>query len=351
MEEETKVLQSGSIRVVGLSAALIGMAALAGCASGGGGGGDDETRTVCFAFQDIETEFWAAGITLITDAIEEKGWEVTQKNSQGDANKQLEQINDCIAQGVDGILIIPQDGTTVIEMIGAANEAEIPIGVFARPPADNNPNLNIQVVSSDEAISTSVNEYLAEQAAAVVEATGEKVTPLIMVGDLGDPNAVNRKAGFDAVIAANPDVFNTPVEVATKWDAETGRAGLQSAMQANPDVGLIFTSSDFLYPQIQAVLQPLGKWVPVGEPGHIIMGGFDGDNSACGLMRDKAIDATGVMNLFSEADLLVEAIADAIESGEGTPDADLFDEGFALTQANFSEKEQDTWGCVIEPPK
>jgi inositol transport system substrate-binding protein len=68
-------------------------------------------------------------------------------------------------------------------------------------------------------------------------------------------------------------------------------------------------------------------------------------------MRDQAIDATGVMNLFSEADLLVEAIADAIESGDGTPDADLFDEGFALTQANFSEKEQDTWGCVIDPPQ
>ena len=333
-----------------LSACAGGSAGGAGGATGGGDGGDAE-KTVCFAFQDIETEFWAAGITLITDSIEERGWEVTQKNSQGDANKQLEQINDCIAQGVDGIIIIPQDGTSVINMIGAANAAEIPIGVFARPPADNNPNKNIQVVSDDETISTTVNEYLAEQAAAVAEETGEKVTPLIMVGDLGDPNAVRRKAGFDKVVADNPDVFNTPVEVATKWDAETGRSGLQSAMQANPEVGLIFTSSDFLYPQIEAVLTPLDRWVPIGEEGHVILGGFDGDNAACNLMRDKMIDATGVMNLFAEAELLVESMADAIENGDGLKDEDLMDEGFALTQDNFSDMEQDTWGCVIEPPK
>jgi ABC-type sugar transport system substrate-binding protein len=324
-----------------------GGTAQAGGAGDGEGGGGAETKTVCFAFQDIETEFWAAGIQSITASIEEKGWEVTQKNSQGDANKQLEQINDCIAQGVDGIIIIPQDGTTVINMIGAANAADIPIGVFARPPADNNPNKNIQVVADNETIARSVNEFLAEQ----VAATGKKVKPLIMVGDLGDPNAVLRKRGFDAVIEANPDLFEEPVEVATEWDAETARAGLQSAMQSNPDVGMIFTSSDFLYPQIEAVLQPLGKWVPIGDANHIILGGLDGDNGACNLMRDQYVDATGVMNLFEEADMIVASLAEAIEQGDGQKDEDLFDEGFALTQANFGEKEQDTWGCVIEPPK
>src|SRR5919107_1463155 len=97
-------------------------------------------QTVCFLFQDIETEFWAAGIKVISDSFAEKGFEVVQKNSEADANKQLEQINDCIAQKVAGIMIIPQDGSTVIGMIKNANDAGIPIGVFARPPADDNPN-------------------------------------------------------------------------------------------------------------------------------------------------------------------------------------------------------------------
>ncbi len=308
-------------------------------------------RTVCFLFQDIETEFWAAGIKVISDSFAEKGFEVVQKNSEADANKQLEQINDCIAQKVAGIMIIPQDGSTVIGMIKNANDAGIPIGVFARPPADNNPNKNLQVTADNLSIATAVNEYLASEARKKFEETGEKIKPLIMVGDLGDPNAVNRKQGFDDIIAKNQDIFLPAVEVATEWDAETGRAGLQSAMQANPDVGLLFTSSDFLWPQVEAVLEPLGKWKEISDPDHIIMGGIDGDNGMCQLMKAKLIDSSGIFNLFLEADMIVEALAKAIDAGNGLADEDLVDPGFALTQANFAEKESETWGCVIEPPQ
>ena len=33
-------------------------------------------------------------------------------------------------------------------------------------------------------------------------------------------------------------------------------------MTANPEVDFLFTSSDFLFPTIQGVLEPMGKWVP-----------------------------------------------------------------------------------------
>jgi inositol transport system substrate-binding protein len=320
--------------------------------AGNSGGGSEASaqKEVCFLFQDVETEFWAAGIKLITDQVEEKGWGVRQLNSQADANKQLQQIRDCISQEVDGIIIIPHDGESVINMIALANRAEIPIAVFNRPPAGGNTNKNIQVVADNAKIANATVTYLAQEARKQFEETGRKVKPLIMVGDLGDQNAVNRKKGFDQVIAQNRDLFEKPVEVATKWDAETGRSNLQSAMQANPDVGMLFTSSDFLWPQIKAVLQPLGKWKKIGQEGHIIMGGLDGDNRTCGLIKDKWVEATGVQDLKFEASQTVEAISAAIDAGDPAPDRDIDDPGFALTQANVAEKADDMWGCVIEPP-
>lgn len=341
------------------------MAALGGGLSACGSSDDDKASTsggdtkaaasggkkdVCFLFQDVETEFWAAGIKLMTDEIESKGWGVRQLNSQADANKQLQQIRDCISQKVDGILIIPHDGESIINMLALANRAEIPVAVFNRPPADNNPNKNIQVVADNAKIANATVTYLAEQARKEMQDTGKKVLPLIMVGDLGDQNAVNRKKGFDEVIAKNPDLFEKPVEVATKWDAETGRANLQSAMQANPDVRMIFTSSDFLWPQIKAVLQPLGKWKKIGQDGHIIMGGLDGDNRTCGLIKDKWVEGTGVQDLKFEASQAVKALSTAIDQGDKTPDQDIDDPGFALTQANVATKANDMWGCVIKPP-
>lgn len=340
------------------AAALVVMTALAGCGTTGGttGGGTDDDisvdvgsdltgKTICFGFSGSETEFWAAGIKSITDSLEKVGAVVIEHNSNEDPNRQLEQVRDCITQAVDGIIIIPQDGSSAVTIVAEANAAEIPIGVFNRPPADDS-GAAIVAVADNRDVSKQTNEYLAEVAAEL----GRKVQPLIMVGDLSDQNALARRDGFYDVIEANPDLFLEPIEVQTDWDAATGQANLEAAMQANPNIDVLFTSSDFLFPQIQAVLEPLGRWKPVGEEGHVIMGGLDGDNRACGLIKDGYVDATGVQDLFFETESLLNALGAAIAAGETAPDETLIDPGFALTQANLAEREQDMWGCVITPP-
>lgn len=298
--------------------------------------------TICFAFQDLETEFWMAGHKAITETLKAKGYAVVEVNSGSDANKQLEQVKNCIAQQVSGIMVIPVDGSIALKLIAEANTAGIPIGIFNRPPQNEEGNA-LTVVANNEKIAQATVEYMAEEA----KKLGRKVKPLILVGDLGDPNAVGRQKGFYNAINANPDLFETPIEVNTKWDASVALAGLQAAMTANPDIDFIFTSSDFLYPTIQSVLEPMGKWVPVGDPKHVIMGGLDGDKTACGLMKSKFIDATGVQDLYFEADALLNAIVSAVEKGEKQPDEWIDDAGFALTQGNIATRENDMWGCKL----
>ena len=348
-----------------------GVLALTGCASTGGGGngaaerggeatpsfdaqqiqldvepGSLDGKKICFGFQALETEFWAAGVVAISEGLRTAGAEVIEYNSNEDANRQLEQIEDCITQGVDGIIFIPQDGESAVTIIGAANASDVPIAVFNRPPADDS-RPAIVAVADNRSVAKQTTEYLAEQARGL----GRKVQPLIMVGDLGDGNAVARRAGFYDVIDANPDLFLEPIEVETKWDATTAQQNLQSALQANPDIDLLFTSSDFMYPQIQSLLEQQGRWKPVGEDGHVILGGIDGDNRACNLMRDGYVDATGVQDLFREAEDAINGLTEAIAAGETQPQERLVDPGFALTQDNFEEREQDMWGCVVEPPQ
>ncbi len=301
-----------------------------------------DQKSICFAYQDLETEFWVAGHKAIVETLGGLGINVIERNANEDANKQLEQIKDCIAQGVDGIIFIPQDGESAVTIVGEANKAGIPIGVFNRPPAnDSNPTLVI--VANNEVIAQAAVEHMAVEA----KKLGRKVTPLIMVGDLGDPNAVGRRQGFMNVIEANPDLFNEVIEVPTKWDGATALANLEAAMQADPEVDMIFTSSDFMYPQIRSVLEPLGRWAKIGEEGHMILAGLDGDSNACKLMRDGYVDATGVQDLFYEADTMMQAMLDAIAKGEKTPENWMDDPGFALTQANWQDKAADMWGCKL----
>ncbi len=303
--------------------------------------------TICFAFQDLETEFWVAGHKAITETLRAQGIEVIEANAHQDANLQLEQVRDCIAQGVDGIIIIPQDGESAVTIIGEANDADIPIAVFNRPPSPDNPNNAIVVVADNEIITDKAVEFMAQRAMRELELTGKKIKPLILVGDLGDPNAVGRYNGFYNVIERHPELFETPIEVPTKWDAATALANLEAAMQANPDVNFIYTSSDFLYPTIRSVLEPMGKWVPRGQPGHVILGGLDGDATACKLTKEGYVDATGVQDLFEEAELTMNALLKAIEEGETQPNEIILDSGFALTSANLPWREMDMWGCVL----
>lgn len=299
--------------------------------------------TICFAFQDLETEFWVAGHQAITSTLTEAGHTVLERNANEDANRQLEQVRDCIAQGVEGIIIIPQDGESAVTIVGEAQDNDVPIAVFNRPPSDT--SRGIVVVADNVSIARQAVEFIAGQA---IEANpGEELTPLIVVGDLGDPNAVGRRDGFYAAINAHPEAFNTPIEVASEWDAATALANLEAAVTANPDIDLLFTSSDFLFPTIRSVLEPRGMWKKAGEEGHIPMAGLDGDVTACRLIKEGYVDATGVQDLYFEAESALSAILAAIEGGETQPNEVIADPGFALTSANLAEREMDMWGCVL----
>jgi len=298
--------------------------------------------TICFAFQDLETEYWVAAHKAITETLKARNIRVLQRNAHQDANRQLEQIRDAIAQDVDGIIMIPQDGESAVTIISEANKASIPIGVFNRPPADKS-NPALVVVADNTRIAEETVAYMAKAARKL----NRKMTPLILVGDLGDQNSIERKSGFYNAINAHPDLFKKPIEVPTKWDAATTLANLEAALQVSPAVDFIFTSSDFLYPQIKAVLEPLGKWKPIGGANHVILGGLDGDSTAYKLMQQGYVDATGVQDLFFEADAIMDALLEAIEKGQTKPEKWIQDPGFALTQENMAEREMDMWGCRI----
>jgi inositol transport system substrate-binding protein len=278
----------------------------------------------------------------ITTTLTEAGHTVIERNAQEDANRQLEQVNDCIAQGVEGIIVIPQDGESAMTIVETAQENDVPIAVFNRPPSD---------LSAASSWWPTMPRSPGRPSTSWPRGHGADHRPPDPAahhrGRLGDPNAVGRRDGFYEAISAYGDKFATPIEVASEWDAATALANLEAAVTANPEIDLIFTSSDFLFPTIRSVLEPRGMWAPRGEEGHVLMGGLDGDATACQLIKDGYVDATGVQDLYFEAESAMTAILAAVEAGEAQPNQVIEDPGFALTADNIGEREMDMWGCVL----
>jgi inositol transport system substrate-binding protein len=165
------------------------------------------------------------------------------------------------------------------------------------------------------------------------------------MGDLGDLNAIGRRDGFDAAVKGNEDLIEVVARIPSEWNQEKAQAGVVNALQANPDISFLFTSSDFLFPSIVSALKAARKYHKIGEPGHVILGGFDGDATAWQMMQDGYLDATGVQDVYFEAEASVQAILDLLE-GKEVPEL-IRDPGFVIHQGNKEEMKERMWGYVI----
>ncbi|QDV34722.1 sugar ABC transporter substrate-binding protein [Tautonia plasticadhaerens] len=313
---------------------------LASCGGGGDAPGGPGPKTVGVAFETLQTEYWVVSFESIKGELEGRGFTVLEAIADGDANRQFEQVQGFIARGVDGIIVAPKDAKTVIPMIRAANRAGIPMVLYNRPPADSSAEA-VTIVADNYAIARETVSHMARLAA---EAGGAHKA-MILIGDLADQNAVDRRRGFDDAIEEHGGGIEVVAEIPTEWNQEKALAGVTNALQADPGIDFIFTSSDFLFPSLVSALRSAGKYEKVGEPGHVILGGFDGDATAYRMLRDGYLDADGVQDLGFESEQTVRALADLI-AGEEVPPV-IEDEGFVIHQGNLDEMAPRMWGAGV----
>lgn len=313
----------------------LSLVALAGCGPSG------RTRPrIGLAFETLQTEYWEASFNIFREKLEEQQIEVLQAVADGDASRQLDQIKGFITRGVDGIIVAPKDANTAVPLIKAANRADVPIVLYNRPPAENDGDY-VAVQADNYSISKSTVAFMANEARKL----GGEYQAMILLGDLGDMNAIGRRDGFREAVAENADVVKIVAEVPTEWNQERAQAGVSAALLANPGINFIFTSSDFLFPSLVSALKSADKYKKIGEPGHVVLGGFDGDATAYQMMVDGYLDADGVQDVYFECDQSVQAILDR-KAGKEVPQL-IRDEGFVIHQENLQAEKARMWGANV----
>lgn len=319
---------------------------LAACSPGSPTESENQQKplTVGVAFETLQTEYWVAGFEAIKAELKDRNIEMLEAIADGDANRQLQQVKNFITRRVDGIILVPKDAKTCIPAIRAANKAGIPIVLFNRPAAESDVE-SVAVVADNFQIAKDTVAFMVEQA----RKTGRKHKAMIIMGDLGDINAIGRRDGFEAAVKGNEDVVEVVSRVPSEWNQEKARSGVSNGLQAHPDIRFIFTSSDFLFPSIVAALKDAGKYHKIGEAGHVILGGFDGDATAYQMLVDGYLDATGVQDVYFEAEATVQALMD-LRKGEDVP-AIIRDPGFVIHQGNLQEKAPKMWGAQVAKRK
>jgi len=254
-------------------------------------------------------------------AAQDLGMEVMTVNAESDVAKQDSQCSNLISMGVMAIVVVPVDSQAISACVDRAAEANIPVFGIDRQPF--NPKTVMTVMSDN---------YLAGQQGAqclVDRLTKKKGSPkgtvIEVTGDLGTNVAQLRGKGFADAMAKYPDIKVTTLP--TDWSPEKGASVVQNAFAADPNIEGIYWHSDFTGAGIIPALGEIGKTAKVGEEGHVILCGIDGDPTSLKNMADGFQDATvnqpmldfGVLAQFVQKYLDGEKLTTGTFTQEGAP--------------------------------
>ena len=318
----------------------VGLAAAASASMLPQAGRSAEGKTIALMFDAFDSDFWITGNSILKAKAKDNGWTTLESISNRDQNKQNDQVKAMAERKVDGIVFIPTDNNAAIPAIRTANAAKIPIVFFNRPPAKNS-NKYVAIQADNRKIMQMTVQNLMD----IAKKQGGKYKACVLLGDLGDNNAVQRRDGALDILNQNKDIVEVVARVATEWNTDKAFAGLTNAIQANPDINLLVSPSDSQDAVIEQVLKTAGKWHKAGEDGHVLFSGFDGDQNGYRLLNDGYMDVNGVQNLFYEVDLAYNAFKD-IWAGKEVEQM-LIDPGFAISQATLQSKRKDMWGYHV----
>ena len=98
---------------------------LAACGATGGGGAAGAKPKVGISMSDFATERWKPESDLLKKLLEAKGYEVLVQEANHDVKLQNDQIDNMVAQGVKGLIIVAEDGDAAATAVDKAAKAGV----------------------------------------------------------------------------------------------------------------------------------------------------------------------------------------------------------------------------------
>ncbi len=272
-------------RSLGLGALAAGasLAAAVGLCAGGAAAADMKPFTMGYSVGFLTDPFQAIQVDLTMAAAKKAGLKTLPvANANGDAGKQITDFHNIIAQGAQGIIVVPTDSDAIVPALAFAETKKIPVVSIDIAPARGKLAM---IVRAD-------NVRMGEDACqAMGKALGGKGTVLSLMGDQATTNGRDRTTGFDDCMKKSfPDM--KLIERPTYWKTDKATSVAQTIVTSTPDLAGIYMQSDsVMLAGVLNVLKSAGKLKNVGEPGQIYLISIDGTPLALQRIRDGMLNA------------------------------------------------------------
>jgi len=214
--------------------AAVSVLSIAACSGGGGGGGEGDLISVGFSQLGAESGWRTANTESVKASLtEENGIELTFVDAQQKQENQIKALRDFIAQDVDVIAFSPVIETGWDEVLQEIKDAEIPVVLVDRTVETTVEDPYVTWIGADFRLE-------GEMAGKWVKENHPDAKIFELQGTLGSGAQVDREEGFDAVVGADAIIG----KATGNFTRAEGKTAVEAALQAYPDMTMIFAHND-----------------------------------------------------------------------------------------------------------
>lgn len=225
-------------------------------------------------------------------ANEMDGVDVQIEDAQNDVAKQLDQINNFVASGVDAIIVNPVDTSATTAMTAAAEAAGVPLVYVNRQPInlDTLPD-NQAFVGSNEIESGTLEAFqICQNLRAAGKTDGARA--YLMMGQLSNQAAIQRSKDVHDVIGMDMCKFITLIDEQTaNWSRNEAQDLMTNWLSTGEPFDAVFANNDEM--AIGAIQAMKASGIDMAD---VEVGGVDATQDALASMQAGDLDVTVFQN-------------------------------------------------------
>jgi fructose transport system substrate-binding protein len=237
---------------------ILAAAALAACGSdnqsGSGSGSDSDEIIVGVITKNNFNPYWVAIADGAEEAAKDKGVKLITSvgKSDTDNSSQVTAIENMITRGVSTILITPADNKAIVPAIQKARDAGIQ--VISLDAATDPEDATDATFATNH---TTMGKLIGEWAKAKFE--GQEIHLAMLNCDPAAAPCIQRHDGFLQGLGISADDASISGEATTDATIATGQSNMETLLQKDPDINLVYTVSEPVGYGAYQALQQAGK--------------------------------------------------------------------------------------------
>jgi ribose transport system substrate-binding protein len=270
-----------------MKTALSAIALAAVLTAGAYGAAEAADCKVGIAMYTLSAPYFAAQVAAAADEAKKDGCEVSQSDGQNDMGKQIADVEDMVAKGVNLLILNPRDPEGLVAAANAATKAGVKVVVM---DSSINPKAHVvtQVRSSNDQNGFLVGEWLAKKM------EGKPIKMILLSGSQGNEVGRDRRLGvFKGLLEGQlVNEGHAGFEVLGQgwgaWSTDGGLKAAEDQLQAHPDANVILGENDSM------VLGAIKALEAANKKGVLVLAAADGQKEALELIKDGTYGATGL---------------------------------------------------------